>query len=81
MSSRVPAWFEPIRAVLGLGGVLVGAEPLVVNASTIATRLGVSRIIIGLTIVAVGMSLPELVTTIMAQRRGESDLVVGKQPV
>jgi cation:H+ antiporter len=76
-ASRVPLWFEPIRAALGLGGVLVGAEMLVMNASAIATSLGVSQIIIGLTIVALGTSLPELVTTIAAQRRGESDLVVG----
>ena len=47
------------------------------NASDIATRLGVSQIVIGLTVVALGTSLPELVTTIAAQRRGESDLVVG----
>lgn len=75
--SRLPAWFEPVRAVLGLAGVLAGAQLLVVNASTIATRLGVSQVVIGLTIVALGTSLPELVTTIAAQRRGESDLVVG----
>ena len=48
-----------------------------VNASTIATSLGVSQLVIGVTIVALGTSLPELVTTIAAQRRGESDLVVG----
>ena len=75
--TRLPAWFEPIRAVLGLAGVLTGAQLLVTNASDIATRLGVSQIVIGLTVVALGTSLPELVTTIAAQRRGESDLVVG----
>ncbi len=74
---RIPAWFEPIRALLGLAGVLTGAQLLVSNASHIAIRLGVSQIVIGLTIVALGTSLPELVTTIAAQRRGESDLVVG----
>ena len=75
--SRIPFWFEPIRAILGLAGVLAGAQLLVVNASSIATRLGMSQLMIGLTIVALGTSLPELVTTIAAQRRGESDLVVG----
>ena len=68
---------EPIRAVLGLAGVLVGAELMVVNASSIATKFGVSQIVIGFTLVALGTSLPELVTTVAAQRRGESDLVVG----
>lgn len=72
-----PAWFEPIRALLGLAGVLGGAQLLVANASAIATDLGVPQLIIGFTLVALGTSLPELVTTIQAQRRRESDLVVG----
>jgi cation:H+ antiporter len=57
--------------------VLAGAQLLVTNASAIATDLGVPQVIIGFTLVALGTSLPELVTTIQAQRRGESDLVVG----
>ena len=75
--SRLPAWFEPVRAILGLAGVLAGAQLLVSNASAIATDLGVPQVIIGFTLVALGTSLPELVTTVQAQRRGESDLVVG----
>jgi cation:H+ antiporter len=75
--SKLPAWFEPVRAILGLAGVLAGAQLLVANASAIATDLGVPQVIIGFTLVALGTSLPELVTTIQAQRRGESDLVVG----
>jgi cation:H+ antiporter len=76
-ASRLPRFVEPIRALLGLAGVLVGAQLIVVNASSIATRFGVSQIVIGFTLVAVGTSLPELVTTVAAQRRGQSDLVVG----
>ncbi|GAA1382802.1 calcium/sodium antiporter [Catellatospora chokoriensis] len=72
-----PVWFEPVRTVLGLVGVLAGAQLLVANASAIAEQFGVPQIIIGFTLVALGTSLPELVTTIQAQRRGESDLVVG----
>jgi cation:H+ antiporter len=72
-----PAWREPVRAVLGLAGVLAGAQILVANASAIAEDLGVPQLIIGLTLVAVGTSLPELVTTVQAMRRGETDLVVG----
>ncbi|GGN74887.1 sodium:calcium antiporter [Actinoplanes lobatus] len=75
--SRPPAWFEPVRTALGLAGVLAGAQLLVVNAATIATALGVPQLVIGFTLVALGTSLPELVTTIQAQRRGETDLVVG----
>jgi cation:H+ antiporter len=73
----LPAWFEPIRAVLGLAGVLAGAQLLVANASTIAANLGVPQLVVGFTVVALGTSLPELVTTIQAMRRQESDLVVG----
>jgi cation:H+ antiporter len=76
-ATRVPAAIEPVRAVLGLAGVLAGAQLLVVNASAIAESLGVSQVIIGFTLVAFGTSVPELVTAIAAQRRGESDLVVG----
>jgi cation:H+ antiporter len=75
--TRLPAWVEPIRAVLGLAGVLIGAQVLVVNAASIASRLGISQVVIGITLVALGTSVPELITTIAAQRRGESDLVVG----
>jgi len=74
-SHRMPV--ELTRTVLGLAGTLVGAQILVVNASTVAVGLGVSQTAIGFTLVAVGTSLPELVTAIQAQRRGESDLLVG----
>jgi cation:H+ antiporter len=75
--SPVRWWVEPIRALLGLAGVLAGAQLLVVGASSVAVALGVSPAVIGFTLVAIGTSLPELVTTVQAQRRGESDLVVG----
>lgn len=68
---------ETIRAVLGIAGTLVGAQLLVVNAAEIAVRLGVSAEIVGFTLVAIGTSLPELITAVQAQRRGESDLLVG----
>lgn len=70
-------WLEVTRAVVGLLGVLAGAQLLVDGASAIAAGLGVSQLVIGFTLVALGTSLPELVTSIQAQRRGESDLVVG----
>jgi cation:H+ antiporter len=70
-------WIEAIRALLGLAGVLAGAQILVVGASTVAAALGVSQVVIGFTLVAIGTSLPELMTTVQAQRRGESDLVIG----
>jgi cation:H+ antiporter len=68
---------EIVRTLLGLAGTLAGAELLVVNASALAGRLGVPQVVIGFTVVALGTSLPELVTSVQAQRRGESDLLVG----
>jgi cation:H+ antiporter len=50
---------------------------LVANATAEAAGLGVSQVVIGFTLVAFGTSLPELVTSVQAQRRGESELVVG----
>lgn len=70
-------WREPVRAVVGLLGVLAGAQMLVDGAAAVAVRFGVPQVVIGYTLVAFGTSLPELVTSVQAQRRGESDLVVG----
>ncbi|HUG68786.1 MAG TPA: calcium/sodium antiporter, partial [Pirellulaceae bacterium] len=64
-----------------IGGGLVmlslGSHWLVLGAVSVATRLGVSELIIGLTIVAVGTSLPEVVTSVVAAWRGERDIAVG----
>lgn len=64
---------------LGVGLLLLTASSrlLVWGAVTIAQRLGVSDLIIGLTIVAIGTSLPELASSVAATRRGESDLALG----
>lgn len=62
---------------LGLLGTLGGAQMLVTGAAGLATTLGVPEAVIGLTIVAVGTSLPELVTAVAAARRNERDLIVG----
>lgn len=63
--------------VLGLVGVVAGSQLVVDSASAIALAVGISERIISLTIVALGTSLPELVTTVNAARKGESDLLVG----
>jgi cation:H+ antiporter len=64
-------------AVLGLVGTLAGAQLLVEGATGLAEAIGLSEAVIGLTIVAIGTSLPELVTAVAAARRGEAELVVG----
>lgn len=61
----------------GLALLAFGANLLVSGAVTIATQMGINQLIIGLTIVAVGTSLPEVVTSIIAAYRGERDIAVG----
>lgn len=61
----------------GLIGLVLGARLLVDGASDIAADLGVPDLVIGLTVVAVGTSMPEIATSILAAIRGERDLAVG----
>lgn len=63
--------------VIGLVGLVFGSQIFVDSATKVASALGVSDAIIGLTIVAVGTSLPELASSIAAARKGESALVIG----
>lgn len=63
--------------VVGLLITLLGARFLVQGAIGLAEDMGVSQTIIGLTIVAVGTSLPELITSVLAARRGHSDVALG----
>lgn len=61
----------------GLAGIIIGGQFVVDSASDIAIRFGMSETLVGLTIVAVGTSLPELVTSVVAARKGESDIAIG----
>ena len=63
--------------IIGLVGVVAGSQLVVSSASFIASAIGISERVIALSVVALGTSLPELVTTITAARKGESDLLVG----
>ncbi|MFP8961756.1 calcium/sodium antiporter [Streptomyces nanhaiensis] len=72
-----PLWAQFAAVAVGVGLLAVGARMLVEGAVGIATGFGVSSLVIGLTVVAVGTSLPELATTLIAARRGERDLAVG----
>lgn len=68
------------ESLFGVGSLLVtlvGARLLVLGAESVARTLGVSEALIGLTLVAIGTSLPELATAIAAARRNENDLVIG----
>lgn len=68
---------ELVRTLGGLAGTLAGAQLLVWGALAVADVTGLSGGFVGLTLVAVGTSLPEMVTAFQAARRGESDLIVG----
>ena len=63
--------------VVGLAGILFGAEMVVKTSTIIALQLGMSETLVGLTIVAIGTSLPELVTSVVAARKGEGDIAIG----
>ena len=72
-----PIWKSLLWLVAGLGVLIASSRMLVWGAVGMAQALGVSDLVIGLTIVAVGTSLPELASSIAAARRGENDLAVG----
>lgn len=73
----MPWWKILVFLALGLVGLPLGADLLIDGASSIARRYGVSESVIGLTLVAVGTSLPELATTVMAVIRRQADVALG----
>ena len=68
---------EAMRTLLGLLVVIAGAQLTVEGASEIADQLDLGEGFVGLTLVAIGTSLPELVTSVAAARKGEEELIVG----
>ncbi len=72
-----PLWLSIILAVIGLTGVIFGGNLVVNNVSSIAKALGMSEALVGLTIVAVGTSLPELVTSVVASVKKENEIAIG----
>ena len=66
-----------LYSVLGLMALVWGSNLTVESAVSIARYIGISERVIGLTIVALGTSLPELVTSVIAARKGESDIAIG----
>jgi len=74
-SSRV--WVQSLILLAGLVALVIGSDWMVTGAVEIATALGVSEAVIGLTIVALGTSAPEIVTSIIASIRNQRDMAVG----
>ena len=63
--------------IVGLVGIVLGGELVVNNASSIAITFGMSETLVGLTIVSIGTSLPEVATSLTALKRKENELVIG----
>ena len=76
-ASPMPMWKALLFLGLGLAGLIVGSNFFVEGASAVAASLGVSQAVIGLTIVAIGTSLPELATSVVAARKGNSGIAIG----
>ena len=75
-----PAFKLPVALILivvGIAGIIFGGDLVVDSARSIALALGMSEKLVGLTIVSIGTSLPELVTSLMAAKKGEVDIAVG----
>lgn len=75
-----PAFNFPISLLLivgGIAGIIIGGDLVVSNAKAIALAVGLSEKLVGLTIVSIGTSLPELVTSVVAARKGNVDIAIG----
>lgn len=66
-----------LLSILGIVGIVIGGDMVVNSATDIATSFGMSANLVGLTIVAVGTSLPEFVTSIVAIKKGETEIAIG----
>ncbi len=73
----IPVWKAILLIIVGLTGLIIGGELIVSNAVSIAQAWGVPESIIGVTIVALGTSLPELATSAMAAYKKNTDLAIG----
>lgn len=70
-------WLSILLIILGVTGIIVGGKFVVDSAKQLALEFGMSEMLVGLTVVAVGTSLPELVTSLVAAKKGEQDIAVG----
>ncbi|MBQ8039656.1 MAG: sodium:calcium antiporter, partial [Lachnospiraceae bacterium] len=75
--TNAPIWKLILQAIVGLGLVVWGSDVTVDAATSLAEMFGMSERFIGLTIVALGTSLPELFTSVIAARKGKADIAIG----
>ena len=76
-SSQISLPKTILISLVGIVGIVVGGDMVVNSATSIATSVGMSANLVGLTIVAVGTSLPEFVTSIVAIKKGETEIAIG----
>ncbi len=74
---RIPAWRQAAWTIAGFAGVSLGAQWTVEHSVTLARGFGVSETVIGLTILSIGTTLPELATCVLAARQGNPDIALG----
>ena len=70
-------WQIVVYLVLGLGAVVFGGDCVTTTAEFLALKMGMSEALVGLTIVSFGTTLPEMVTSVIAAKKGENDLALG----
>ena len=76
-SAERPVWLLIVMGIGGLALIILGSDFTVDSATYIAEKCGISQKFIGLTVVALGTSLPELFTSVMAARKGKADIAIG----
>lgn len=76
-TTQTPILKTVILSVIGILGIIIGGDMVVDSATSIATLFGMSANLVGLTIVAIGTSLPEFVTSIVAIKKGETEIAIG----
>ena len=77
MEKQQNPWLSALYIVLGLVGLVIGSNLFVDHASSLTLALGISEGVVGLTVVAGGTSLPELATSVVAARKGQSAIAIG----
>lgn len=75
--TEMKLWKCILLILIGIAGVIIGGQLTVTGAKGLARIIGLSETVIGLTVIAIGTSLPELVTSIVAARKGQNDIAVG----
>lgn len=76
-TTQTPILKTVILSVIGILGIVIGGDMVVDSATSIATLFGMSANLVSLTIVAIGTSLPEFVTSIVAIKKGETEIAIG----